>query len=526
MTLSTSALRPACPLDCSVVIATLDRVASLQVVLTCLARQTRLPLEVIISAAGDPEPIKASVRAFPGVYPVIVLAAQEKSSARQRNQAAAIAKGQVIAFLDDDIEFSEDLFARILPHFDAGGPGAISARIAGNSRPEPGRLTRWYYRLQSGYDDPDYGGRLFGAGINCEPIFHADSPELLESEWLPSTCLFVDARLFHVTKFPAFTGYSFAEDVHLTARIARSAPVYFATQCTILHHSLPSEFKANRAALNSGNLHNMGIVAREVLNLYGWPLWWRWQLHRLFLAAVIMGQHLPQWRQALLGVWRAKLNPQPIPPTRDPYASGATLQPALSEEWRHPGGSLFSQPIHRLIQGISSRGRYIIYRMLGVDFRARCWLRAIEIPRNWNDITLHGCALDRGVVLLCSGAPRAHKIEIGHGTYINRFTIIDAHERISLGRDVMIGPHTFITDGSHGMAPGTSVKSQRMTASPVTIEDEVWIGAQVTILSGVRIGRGAVIGAGSVVTHDIPADVVAFGAPARVHRRRDGSPVD
>ncbi len=176
--------------------------------------------------------------------------------------------------------------------------------------------------------------------------------------------------------------------------------------------------------------------------------------------------------------------------------------------------------LHRLGQGIASRARNLAYRALGVEFRAYCWMRAVEIPRNWSDITLHGCALDRGVVLLCSGEPRAGKIEIGHGTYINRYTILDAHQQIRVGSDVMIGPHTFITDGNHGLAADLSVKRQPMHTCPVIIEDEAWIGAQVTILSGVTIGRGAVIGAGSVVTHSISAGSIAFGVPATVRRQR------
>jgi acetyltransferase-like isoleucine patch superfamily enzyme len=176
--------------------------------------------------------------------------------------------------------------------------------------------------------------------------------------------------------------------------------------------------------------------------------------------------------------------------------------------------------IHRLGQGLASRGRNVAYRLLGVDLRDYCWMRRIEIPRQWRDVRLHGCALDTGVVLLCSGAPRRGKIEIGYGTYVNRYTMLDAHEQITIGRDVMIGPHTYITDGNHGTEAHASVKSQPMTSRPVMIEDEAWIGAHVTILAGVRIGQGAVIGAGSVVTADIPPHVVAYGVPATVRRRR------
>ena len=177
----------------------------------------------------------------------------------------------------------------------------------------------------------------------------------------------------------------------------------------------------------------------------------------------------------------------------------------------------------RFCEGFASRCRNVTYRFLGVDLRKYCWLRNIEISRNWQDVILHGCALDRGVVLLCSGAARRSKIEIGEGTYINRYTILDAHQRIGIGREVMIGPHCFITDGNHGMDAGSSVKSQAMTTSPVEIEDGVWIGAHVTILPGVRIGRGAVIGAGSVVTHDIPVNAIAVGSPATVRRLRTPS---
>lgn len=177
--------------------------------------------------------------------------------------------------------------------------------------------------------------------------------------------------------------------------------------------------------------------------------------------------------------------------------------------------------ILRICQGMSSRWRNLIYRLLGADIKKYCWLRSIEISRNWRDITLHGCSLDRGVVLLCSGKGRKGKIEIGEGTYINRNTIIDAHERILIGCDVMIGPFCFITDGNHGTNSATTVKSQAMTAQRVEIEDEAWIGAHVTVLPGVRIGRGAVIGAGSVVTRDVPAYNIAFGSPATVRRQRE-----
>lgn len=295
--------------SCSVIIATLDRADSLQVVLRCLARQTRPPREVLIAVAGGASPLSpADFSSSP--FPVRILPCPEKSSARQRNLAAAEATGDVLAFLDDDIEFGDDLLARVLAQFDRRSEqelGALSPRIANTGRSAPGRLTRWYYALQAGYADADYGGRLFGPGINCFPLYPAGGPELVPVEWLPATCLFIRAGLFHRHRFPQFTGYSFAEDVHLTARAAREAPLFFLREPAILHHSLPSEFKADRAALTAGKLHNMAVVAREVQGLRGWPLWWRWQLHRLFLFAVLLIRRPAGWAEELRGVGRARL---------------------------------------------------------------------------------------------------------------------------------------------------------------------------------------------------------------------------
>jgi glycosyltransferase involved in cell wall biosynthesis len=266
-------------------------------------------MEVVIAAAGEAQPIpSADLAVCP--FPVRVLYYPEKSAARQRNQAAASATGDVLAFLDDDIEFGPDLFARVLAHFDRlteAQLGAASPRIANTDRNAPGRFTRWYYTLQAGYADSDFGGRLFGSGLNCFPLYHEGGPELMPVEWLPSTCLFMRAGLFHRHRFPSFTGYSFAEDVHLTARAAREAPLFFLREPAILHHSLPSAFKADRAALIAGKLHNMGRVARDVMGLRGWALWWRWQLHRGFLTAVLLCRRPPDWGAELRGIWRAQL---------------------------------------------------------------------------------------------------------------------------------------------------------------------------------------------------------------------------
>jgi acetyltransferase-like isoleucine patch superfamily enzyme len=180
------------------------------------------------------------------------------------------------------------------------------------------------------------------------------------------------------------------------------------------------------------------------------------------------------------------------------------------------------QAIHRAGMGTMSRLRNLYYRALGLQLGGYVWMRRISISRCWSDITIAaGAALDDGVCLVIGGPPKADKLVIGTGTYINRYTILDAHEQLHIGRHVMIGPYCYITDADHGTDASVSLQAQAMRRRPVVIEDDAWLGAHVTVLPGVRIGKGAVVGAGAVVTHDVPAMVVAAGVPARVVRRRD-----
>ena len=105
-------------------------------------------------------------------------------------------------------------------------------------------------------------------------------------------------------------------------------------------------------------------------------------------------------------------------------------------------------------------------------------------------------ALDNHVVLLTSGERGAEpRIRIGAGTYINRFTMLDASDSIVVGQRCMIGPSCYITDHDHGTQAGQSVGSQPLTSAKTRIGNDVWIGAGAIVLKGVTVGDGAVIGA-------------------------------
>jgi len=113
-------------------------------------------------------------------------------------------------------------------------------------------------------------------------------------------------------------------------------------------------------------------------------------------------------------------------------------------------------------------------------------------------------------------------IRIGEKTYIHPRCQINAYKAsIEIGNRVDIAANCAFYSYDHGMDAGKWIREQPLTSKgPIIIEDEVWLGFGVIVLSGVRIGKGSVIGAGSVVTRDIPADCIACGSPAKRIRDR------
>jgi acetyltransferase-like isoleucine patch superfamily enzyme len=115
-------------------------------------------------------------------------------------------------------------------------------------------------------------------------------------------------------------------------------------------------------------------------------------------------------------------------------------------------------------------------------------------------------------------------LEIGDGTNISGHCVLSAARSVRLGRDVLIARGVYVSDHSHAFATlGRPVLAQGIDGiAPVVIEDGAWLAENVVVCPGVTIGRGAVVGANSVVTTDVPAGAVAVGAPARVVRSAGG----
>ena len=109
-------------------------------------------------------------------------------------------------------------------------------------------------------------------------------------------------------------------------------------------------------------------------------------------------------------------------------------------------------------------------------------------------------------------------IQIGDNSFINHLCSVWASPGgpITIGSNVLLGPGAAIISSNHGIARDRLICDQPGNDAPISIGDDVWLGANVVVTAGVSIGDGAVVGAGAVVTTDLPPMSICAGVPARV----------
>ena len=110
-----------------------------------------------------------------------------------------------------------------------------------------------------------------------------------------------------------------------------------------------------------------------------------------------------------------------------------------------------------------------------------------------------------------------YQTTIGAQTFVNWGAIFLDVATITIGDDVQVGPYVQLLTATHPLEPGPR-RDKWEAAEPIVIGDNVWLGGGVIVCPGVTIGADTVVGAGSVVTRDLPAGVIAVGSPARVVR--------
>ncbi len=111
-----------------------------------------------------------------------------------------------------------------------------------------------------------------------------------------------------------------------------------------------------------------------------------------------------------------------------------------------------------------------------------------------------------------------YNIDIGKSFYANHNCVILDGNKVTIGDYVMFGPNVQVYTATHPLNVEKRIAGEEM-AYPIDIGDHVWIGGGSIILPGVKIGKNTVIGAGSVVTKDIPSDVLAVGNPCKVIKK-------
>lgn len=115
--------------------------------------------------------------------------------------------------------------------------------------------------------------------------------------------------------------------------------------------------------------------------------------------------------------------------------------------------------------------------------------------------------------------PHPH-LNIGNWVFVGRNTIIAAKNNISIGDYTVLAPKCYIIDHEHGFSPQDLILNQRSNIKSVTIGRDCYIGAKTVVLGGVEIGDGAIIGAGSIVTKNVPAGEIWAGNPAMFIKNR------
>jgi acetyltransferase-like isoleucine patch superfamily enzyme len=147
-----------------------------------------------------------------------------------------------------------------------------------------------------------------------------------------------------------------------------------------------------------------------------------------------------------------------------------------------------------------------------------------------NGLSRHGvtfgdrCTVGRGAVVAPSGllgGQPGDGLHMGDRSNLGAWAYVGCSGLISIGSDVLMGPRVSLLAEDHNLdSSDEPIKAQGVTRKPITVEDDVWLGAGCTVVGGVTVGRGSVVAAGAVVTGDVEPYSVVAGVPARLVRSR------
>lgn len=158
---------------------------------------------------------------------------------------------------------------------------------------------------------------------------------------------------------------------------------------------------------------------------------------------------------------------------------------------------------------------YPVYLILLKQYGKKSFIHPLASIRNHKNISIgDNVIINRNVNFWVASLRMGDNIQINPNTCI--------YGNVMIGNNVMIAPNCMIVSGNHGIDNSNEpmIVQKCTSKGPIIVEDDVWIAANSVILDGVKISKGAVIGAGSVVTKNVPPMAIVCGNPARVLRYR------
>ena len=199
-----------------------------------------------------------------------------------------------------------------------------------------------------------------------------------------------------------------------------------------------------------------------------------------------------------------------MPPETNVIGTSSPVREGMVPPWYH---ALAQTRLAR------ERLRAMGWRLLGAKIGPKCLFGArVRLDYPWGvQVGFRGQVEADVWFKLVSPSAR---VAIGEYGFLGRGVEIDVVESVTLGAHVLDAPGVFITDHVHNIALTARIDDQGCSSRPISIGDDVWLGARAVVLPGVTIGSGAVVGAGAVVREDVAAGTVVAGVPARVLRRR------
>lgn len=146
----------------------------------------------------------------------------------------------------------------------------------------------------------------------------------------------------------------------------------------------------------------------------------------------------------------------------------------------------------------------------------------MPMPLRWRVLRAYGANVARSKISpgVWIGSSR---LTIGEGAFINTGCMLSTHAPITIGRRAYLAMGVTVTTSTHEVGPAEA-RAGKLVTAPVVIGDGCWIGANVTVLPGVKIGSGTIVAAGAVVTSDCEANALYAGVPAK--KKRDLTTAD